>query len=65
MVSTLMQLMLFDCGLEDCSDVIPIISFAQYDHAEKHVEYTCLRALHRAVDQADLFLEFKINPRYL
>jgi len=65
MVSTVIQLLVDDCGLEDASDVVPIISFAQYSELDQKVEYICLHALHRVVDQADLYLEYKINPRYL
>jgi hypothetical protein len=46
------------CGLLP-SDVIPIISLAQCGGPNSFVEYICLHALRRVVDQADALLESK------
>jgi hypothetical protein len=46
-------------GLE-LSDLIPIISLTQCGGPNKFVEYICLHALHRVVDEADAFMRSKM-----
>jgi hypothetical protein len=50
------------CEVE-VSDVIPIISLSLCSGPHDLVEYICLHALHRVIDQAEAYLEFKTPPK--